>query len=293
MSSILETFMLVCFGFSWPINVIKAYKAKTAKGSSVAFILLIITGYVAGISAKIVNGKMNYVLIVYIIKLVIVFTNLIIYFRNRSLDAAKRSFSMNKKSDNAVVLFGGTFDKEIPVAEIAQDYELNFKMYNKSSYSLNLKNAKKVYMEQMQNKNQILNPESVIIHIGSEDLEMFNKNSADFDVAYLDLINFIKFQNPKSRIALVSNSSLQNKKVFEEMNRHIKAIASSENCVFVNLENIGTWEPENTKQLMSFMYNVGFDQPLNVKKPLLDIAEIIYSYAYQNGILHQVERQSV
>ena len=28
MGSILETVMLVCFGFSWPLNVMKAYKAK-------------------------------------------------------------------------------------------------------------------------------------------------------------------------------------------------------------------------------------------------------------------------
>ena len=26
MGSILETVMLVCFGFSWPLNVMKAYK---------------------------------------------------------------------------------------------------------------------------------------------------------------------------------------------------------------------------------------------------------------------------
>ena len=53
MGSALETMMLVCFGFSWPLNVIKAYKAGTAKGTSLPFILLIIAGYVAGISAKI------------------------------------------------------------------------------------------------------------------------------------------------------------------------------------------------------------------------------------------------
>ena len=32
-----EAAMLVCFGFSWPLNVIKAYKARTAKGTSLAF----------------------------------------------------------------------------------------------------------------------------------------------------------------------------------------------------------------------------------------------------------------
>ena len=86
MGSILETVMLICFGFSWPMNVIKAYKTKTAKGTSLAFILLIITGYIAGISAKLISGQINYVLIAYILNLAIVSLNVIVYFRNVSLD---------------------------------------------------------------------------------------------------------------------------------------------------------------------------------------------------------------
>lgn len=86
MGSILETAMLICFGFSWPLNVIKAYKARTAKGTSLPFILLIITGYIAGISAKIINNQINYVLIAYLINLAIVSLNVIVYFRNAALD---------------------------------------------------------------------------------------------------------------------------------------------------------------------------------------------------------------
>ena len=86
MGSILETIMLVCFGFSWPLNVIKAHRAKTAKGTSLPFILLIIAGYIAGISAKLISGQINYVLIAYILNLTIVSLNVIVYFRNVSLD---------------------------------------------------------------------------------------------------------------------------------------------------------------------------------------------------------------
>ena len=86
MSALFETTMLICFGLSWPINVVKAYKAGTTKGTSLPFILLIITGYIAGITAKIVNGQFNYVLIVYIINLVIVTLNIVVYFRNYRLD---------------------------------------------------------------------------------------------------------------------------------------------------------------------------------------------------------------
>lgn len=86
MGSILETVMLVCFGFSWPLNVIKAYRARTAKGTSLPFILLIITGYIAGISAKLVSGQVNYVLAAYILNLTIVSLNVVVYFRNTALD---------------------------------------------------------------------------------------------------------------------------------------------------------------------------------------------------------------
>lgn len=83
---ILETVMLICFGFSWPMNLIKAYKAKTAKSTSLPFILLIITGYIAGIAAKIALGNINYVLVAYLLNLAIVSLNLVVYFRNVALD---------------------------------------------------------------------------------------------------------------------------------------------------------------------------------------------------------------
>ena len=52
MSEILEIIMIVSFGASWPMNVVKSYKARTAKGKSVAFLALILFGYVAGIISK-------------------------------------------------------------------------------------------------------------------------------------------------------------------------------------------------------------------------------------------------
>lgn len=86
MGAIFETVMLVCFGLSWPINVVKAYKTQTTKGTSLPFIFLIIAGYVAGIVAKIITGQMNYVLIVYAINLLIVMMNVVVYVRNYQID---------------------------------------------------------------------------------------------------------------------------------------------------------------------------------------------------------------
>ena len=89
MGSALETAMLVCFGLSWPINLVKAWRSRTTKGTSLFFILLLILGYAAGIAAKLVSGQITYVLVAYIFNFVMVFLNLIVYFRNRALDAAR------------------------------------------------------------------------------------------------------------------------------------------------------------------------------------------------------------
>lgn len=91
MPELLETIMLVCFGFSWPLNVYRNIKSHTAKGMSIAFILLIMAGYIAGITAKIICHNYSYVLAVYLINLIAVSLNLIVYFRNRHYDLMKKN----------------------------------------------------------------------------------------------------------------------------------------------------------------------------------------------------------
>ena len=84
--------------------------------------------------------------------------------------------------------------------------------------------------------------------------------------------------NKKCRIALVSVNNPSFDKTIALMNAHIKAIAESENASFINLENAKLWNPEATKAASEFAYNMG----LKTRKPLRDVAEILYSYAYHN-----------
>ena len=91
MASVLEAIMLLCFGLSWPINAIKAWRARTAKATSPAFLALITFGYVAGIAAKFVGNNVNWVLCVYIINLMALIVNILIYLRNRGLDVREAS----------------------------------------------------------------------------------------------------------------------------------------------------------------------------------------------------------
>jgi len=89
MNEILECVMLICFGCSWPLNAIKHWRAGTARSMSLSFILLILTGYIAGIVAKlIVPPKHFYVLLVYICNFCFVSVDLAIYFINRRKDCA-------------------------------------------------------------------------------------------------------------------------------------------------------------------------------------------------------------
>ncbi len=93
MAEILETIMIVSFGASWPLNVIKSYKARTTKGKSLAFLCLILFGYIAGITGKFLNYEYMsdfatkwYVLFFYILNFIMVSADFALYFRNLKLD---------------------------------------------------------------------------------------------------------------------------------------------------------------------------------------------------------------
>ena len=93
MAEILEIIMIVSFGASWPLNVIKSYRTRTTKGKSLPFLLLIFFGYVAGIASKLVNDAYMaefadkwYVLFFYVLNIIMVGADLVLYARNYRLD---------------------------------------------------------------------------------------------------------------------------------------------------------------------------------------------------------------
>lgn len=84
---ILETITMAAFGASWPLNVLKSYKARTAKGKSLFFLILIEIGYCVGIAAKIMKQEWL-VLALYVFNFLMVSLDLCLYARNRKLDKA-------------------------------------------------------------------------------------------------------------------------------------------------------------------------------------------------------------
>ena len=95
LAEVLEIIMIVSFGVSWPFNVMKSYKARTTKGKSLLFLVLIFSGYIVGIGSKVI--KFVFVesptwitwlqLSFYILNLLMVGADLLLYIRNKKLDA--------------------------------------------------------------------------------------------------------------------------------------------------------------------------------------------------------------
>lgn len=93
MSELLEIIMIISFGASWPMNVIKSYKARTTQGKSISFLCIVFVGYIAGIASKLTNAAYMvafqekwYILFFYFLNIFMVGIDILLYFRNRKLD---------------------------------------------------------------------------------------------------------------------------------------------------------------------------------------------------------------
>ena len=85
-AEIFEITMIICFGLSWPMSIMRSLKSKSTKGKSVVFLFLILLGYLAGIISKFAGGQPNLATIFYVINFLMVGADIIIYFRNRKIE---------------------------------------------------------------------------------------------------------------------------------------------------------------------------------------------------------------
>lgn len=90
MSEILEMIMVVCFGISWPISIVKTLKTKSSAGKSPFFIGFIVFGYICGIISKIISGNITYVFVFYCINLVMTSIDLGLHFYYRHQEALSK-----------------------------------------------------------------------------------------------------------------------------------------------------------------------------------------------------------
>jgi len=77
--------MMICFGISWPVSILKTIQVKNPLGKSVSFLLLVILGYWLGLANKICRHELNWVSWLYVVNSLMVAIDLILvlFYRRR------------------------------------------------------------------------------------------------------------------------------------------------------------------------------------------------------------------
>ena len=95
--SIFEAGMVICFGLAWPANIYKSIKSRSTKGKSVLFLIIVILGYIFGITHKILYSR-DIVMVLYIINLLMVLVDLALYFWNKKYEDLNSTINEGKES---------------------------------------------------------------------------------------------------------------------------------------------------------------------------------------------------
>ena len=97
-----EIGMLVAFGCSWPFNILKSWRSRTAKGKSVVFEYIVVLGYLVGLLGKYISwtrtGVWAWSVWFYIADIIMVLTDIVLYYRNTALD---------RRTENEIVKTSG------------------------------------------------------------------------------------------------------------------------------------------------------------------------------------------
>ena len=92
-----EIAMLVLFGLSWPFNIAKSWRSRTAKGKSVVFEYFVVIGYLIGLLGKLITfsrtGVLPYSTWFYVADILMVLTDMVLYYRNSALDRKRDAVS--------------------------------------------------------------------------------------------------------------------------------------------------------------------------------------------------------
>jgi uncharacterized membrane protein YbjE (DUF340 family) len=76
--------MLICFGAAWPASIYKSYVARSTKGKSLLFMLIVEVGYLSGIIHKFFYNYDN-VIYLYLLNLLMVAIDIALYLRNQRI----------------------------------------------------------------------------------------------------------------------------------------------------------------------------------------------------------------
>ena len=169
------------------------------------------------------------------------------------------------------VIFGGAEDRIIPLGELKETFELQGSYYNRSFDGLSVFNAADLFDRCV----APLAPSDIYLHIGQNDL---NEDTAVFAQKYSELVQHIRSTDKKCSIVIVGLKNPGNDPAVEQLNKQLAVIAQNECCAFCDIAKQQVWNPKQTKEVVSFLYSIGFVRPLKQKRPLQDIAKILFCY---------------
>ena len=183
--------------------------------------------------------------------------------------------SLNQLAEaSGTVILGGSGDVSIPLGELKQAFALNENIYNRSFSSLSVTDAAKVFDECIAE----LYPDTVILHIGEADAASFEKKGPAFEESYKELIGTITSRNQSCRVVIVSLKKYGNDPNIAKINKCLKNIADSKKCEFEDISAKHVLRATEKREVISFLYNIGFDRPLNIKRPIYDLVRILFCY---------------
>ena len=187
--------------------------------------------------------------------------------------AKYKSLNQLAESDG-IVIFGGAEDVNIPLGELKQAFALSDHIYNRSIAGLSATDAARVYDECVKE----LCPETVLLHIGEADVPSFDGNEAAFEEGCRTLIGTIRAKNKRTRIVVVSLKNYENDAVIAKLNKSLAYIADSEKCEFEDISAKRVWNTKENREVTSFLYEIGFDRPLSIKRPIYNLVRILFCY---------------
>ena len=187
--------------------------------------------------------------------------------------AKYRSLNQLAEADGTVI-FGGSSDTNIPLGELKQAFALNDSIYNRSFSQLSVADAAKVYGECVAE----LCPDTVIVHIRDADVSDFGGKEPAFEENYRALIGMIREKNKDCRIVIVSLKNYDNDITVANINKLLWEIANTEKCEFEDISAKRVWNVKESSETASFIYDLGFDRPLNIKRPIYNLVRILFCY---------------
>ena len=187
---------------------------------------------------------------------------------------AKYKFLNQLAEADGTVIFGTSSDVNIPLGELKQAFALSGSIYNRSFSDLSVADAARVYGECVAE----LCPDTVLVHIGDADVYDFDGKEPAFEENYRTLIGTIREKNKDCRIVIVSLKNYDNDITVAEINKLLGEIADSEKCEFEDISAKREWNAKESSETASFIYDIGFVRPLNIKRPIYNLVRILFCY---------------